>query len=98
MYYDGPGCVSYDTAKHWSRRFAEGNFELNDAPHPGRSVQMDVDALEAAVEEDAWLTICCLVEGFGCHHSIVARRLHALGMSLKYGEWIPHEVSAHQLN
>jgi hypothetical protein len=76
----GPVCVSYDTAKHGFRRFAEGNFDLDDEPHPGRAVQVNVNALEAAVEEeDPRLTRRCLAERFGCHHTAVARRFHALG-------------------
>jgi hypothetical protein len=30
----GGEVICYDTAKHWFKRFKEGNFELDDTPHP----------------------------------------------------------------
>lgn len=91
-------CVSYHTARNWFKCFAEGKFDFDDQPHPGPAVLVDVDGLEAAIEEDPRLTTRCLADRFGCDHTTVERRLHALGRTWKYGVWIPHELSAHQLN
>lgn len=94
----GENSVSYHTARNWFKRFAEGDFNFDDQPHPGPAVKLEMEALEDAVEEDPRQTTRCLAERLNCDHSTVERRLHDLGRIWKYGVWIPHELSAHQLN
>ncbi len=50
----GGGVISYDTAKHWFKRFKEGNFELDDAPHPRRLPEANLKILRQLIEEQ-----CC---------------------------------------
>ena len=93
----GKDVLSIHTAQHWFHRFKNGNFELDDLPHTGRPLQVDMDVLKQLIEEDPRLTTRCLAEGLGCSHITVETHLHELGKTWKYGVWIPHELSPHQL-
>ena len=89
--------LSIRTAQHWFNRFKSGNFELNDSRHSGRPLEMDVNVLKQLIEEDPRLTTRCLAERLGCSHTTVETHLSELGKTWKYGVWIPHELSPHQL-
>jgi hypothetical protein len=39
----------------------------------------------------------CLAEQFGCSHIAVEKHLNEIDKTWKYGVWIPHELSPHQL-
>ena len=82
MQHDGQGCAL---------------FELDDLPHTGRPLQVDMDILKQFIEEDPRLTTRCLAEGLECSHITVETHLHELGKMWKYGVWIPHDLSPHQL-
>src|SRR5271155_4632974 len=93
----GKDAVSVCTAQHWFHRFKNGNFELDDLPHTGRPLQVDMDVLKQLIEEDPRLTTRCLAERLGCSHTTVETHLRELGKTWKYGVWIPHDLSPHQL-
>ena len=63
----------------------------------GRSPEVDVDVLKQLIEEDPRLTTRCLAERLECSHTTVETHLRDLGKTWKYGVWIPHELSQHQL-
>jgi len=88
---------SIRTAQHWFNRFNNGNFELDDLPHTGRSLQVNMDVLKQLIEVDPRLTTRCLAERLGCSHITVETHLHELGKRWKYGVWIPHDLSPYQL-
>ncbi|CAF0812073.1 unnamed protein product [Adineta ricciae] len=56
-----------------------------------------MDHLKRLIEEDFKLTSRCLAEQLGCSHTTVEIHLHELGKTWKYGVWIPHDLSPHQL-
>ena len=58
---------------------------------------MDIDVLKRLIEEDPRLTARCLTGRLGCSHTTVERHLSEFGKTWKYGVWIPHELSRHQL-
>lgn len=93
----GPGTVSHMTAARWFNRFKDGNLELEDEPRSGRPPTFDLNALKAAVEMDPRQSSRCLAEQFGHSHMTVLRHLHDLGFVWKMPVWIPHELSASQL-
>ena len=62
----GKAVLSIRTAQHWFHRFKNGNFELDDLPHSGRSLQVDMDLLKKLIEQDSRLTTRCLAERLGC--------------------------------
>ena len=97
QYDDAKDTLSIRTAQHWFNRFKSGNFELNDSRHSGRPLEVDVDILKQLIEEDPRLTTCCLAERLGYSHTTVETHLNELGKTWKYGVWIPHQLSLHQL-
>jgi hypothetical protein len=42
----GKDALSIRSAQHWFNRFNNGNFELDDLPHTGRLLQVDMDVLK----------------------------------------------------
>ena len=93
----GEDTLSIRTAQHWFSWFKSGNFERNDSRHSGRPLEVDVDVLKQLIEEDPGLTTCCLAERLGCCHTTVETHLSKLDRTWKYGVWIPHELTPHQL-
>ena len=93
----GHEIISTRTAQRWLNRFDNGNFELDDSSRCGRPVEVGLDRLKQLIENDPRLTTCCLAEQLGCSHTTVETHLNELGKTWKYGVWIPHELSAHQL-
>ena len=89
----GKAVLAIRTAQHWYHRFKNGNFELDDLPHSGRPLQVDMDLLKELIEQDPRLTTRCLAEHLGCSHIAIEIHLHELGKTWKYGVWIPHELS-----
>ena len=75
----GKDVLSIHTTQHWFHRFKNGNFELDDLPHTGRPLQVDMDVLKQLIEEDPRLTTRCLAEQLGCSHITVKMHLHELG-------------------
>jgi predicted transcriptional regulator len=60
-------------------RFKNGNFELDDLPHIGRLLQVDMDVLTQLIEEDPRLTTRCLAERLGYSHITMKTHLGELG-------------------
>ena len=58
----GKDVLSIRTAQHWFNRFKNGNFELDDLPHSGRPLEVDMEVLKQLIEEDPRLTTWCLAE------------------------------------
>ena len=94
----GKNVFAIRTAQHWFHRFKNGNFELDDLLHTGRSLQVFIGLLKQLIE-DLTLTTRCLAERLGCSHIAMEIHLHDLGKMWKYGVWIwiPHELSPLQL-
>ena len=93
----GEDTLSIRTAQPWFNRFKSGDLEPNDSLHSGRALEVDADVLKQLIEEAPRLTTCCLAERLGCSHTTVEIHLSDLGKTWKYGVWIPHELSPHQL-
>jgi len=43
----GKDALSICIAQHWFDRFKNGNFELDDLPHSGRPLEVDMDVLHS---------------------------------------------------
>ena len=72
----GKAVLSIRTAQYWFHRFKNGNFELDDLPHSGRPLQVDMDLLKEFIEQDPRLTTRCLAERLGCSHIPIETHLH----------------------
>ena len=93
----GKDVLSIRTAQRWFNQFNECNFELDDLPHSGRPLEVNIDVLKQLIEEEPRLTSRFLAERLGCSHVTVEKHLGELGKTWKYGVWIPHILSSFQL-
>ena len=48
----GDSVVDYSTVTLWFQKFKDGNYQLDDTPHPGQPVHIDVDHLKDLIEAD----------------------------------------------
>ncbi|CAF3892113.1 unnamed protein product, partial [Rotaria magnacalcarata] len=81
----GGDVLSIRTSQRWFNRFKNDNFELDDLPHSGRPMELDVDLLKQLIDGDPRLTLRCLAEQLGCSHTAVEKHLNELGKTWKYG-------------
>ena len=93
----GEDVLSIRRAQHWFDRFKNGNLELDDLSRLGRLLEVGVDHLKQLIEQDPRLTSQCLAEQLGCSHTAVETHLNELGKTWRYGVWILHQLSPHQL-
>lgn len=93
----GESSVSYNTAKSWFNKFKNNDFELEEKPHTGRLVEVEIDRLMELIDQDPRLSSRELGEELGCSHMTIQRHLHEAGKQWKYGAWVPHDLSLSQL-
>jgi transposase len=93
----GKNALSIRTVQHWFNRFENGNFEIDDLLRSERPLEVDMNVSKQLIEENPRLATRCLAERLGCSHTTVETHLSEFGKSLKYGIWIPHDLSPHQL-
>ena len=94
----GQDIIFTRTAQRWFNRFKNGDFKLDDPSRSVTPIEVDLDRLKQLIEDDPRLMTRCLAEQPGCSHTTVKTYLNELGKTRKYGVWIPHELSAHQLH
>ena len=85
------------TAQHWFHRFKSGNFELDDLPHIGRPLQVDIDLLKQLIENNPRLAKRFLVEWLEYPFTAVETYLNELGKTRKYGVLMSYWLSPLQL-
>uniref|UniRef100_A0A1I7UV72 HTH_48 domain-containing protein n=1 Tax=Caenorhabditis tropicalis TaxID=1561998 RepID=A0A1I7UV72_9PELO len=93
----GPGTVNQATAARWFQKFKRGEVEFKDSPRSGRPKVVVEDELLALVKEDPRQSSRCLASRLGGSQRTINRRLHDLGFLWKQPIWVPHVLSAPQL-
>jgi transposase len=73
---EGHGTVSTRTAQRWFKRFEQGRTDLEDSARSGRPLEVDSEALRAAVEANPGTSTRRLSDEHGVSHMTVARHLH----------------------
>ena len=81
----GNNVISYNTVASWFKKFKQGNYNIDDAPHPGSQPKVDIDHLKQLIEDDPRQSTRILEEKFQCSHVVVARHLNDMGKIYKYG-------------
>jgi histone-lysine N-methyltransferase SETMAR len=93
---EGQGTVSVRTAQRWFKRFEEGRTDLGDSARSGRPLEVDSDALRAAVEVNPGTSTRRLSDDLGVSQSTAVRHLHRIGKVNRSCRVVPHELSAAQ--
>jgi len=83
---------SIKTCEYWFRRFKSGNFDTEDKERPGQPKKFEDKDLEALLDEDPCQTQEELAESLNVDQATISRRLKALGMIQKQGNWVPYEL------
>lgn len=90
----GDHALSETTCRDWFRRFKNNDFDVEDKERSGAPKKFEDEELEALLDEDPCQTQNELAESLGVDHTTVAKRLKALGMIQKQGNWVPYEKTA----
>lgn len=88
----GDHAPSETTCRDWYRRFKSGDFDTNDKERPGQPKKFEDLELEALLNEDSRQTQSELANALGVDQTTVGKRLKAMGMIHKQGNWVPHEL------
>lgn len=81
------------TCERWFKKFATGDFGLEDDPRTGRPSDIDDDILLALVQNDRHMTTQEIGERFNIDRRTVGTHLKKLGMVKKVDVWVPHELT-----
>lgn len=88
----GKHALAERTCQKWFARFKSGDFGLEDEERPGQPKKFEDAELEAILDEDPCQTQEELADALGVDHSTVSKRLKAMGMISKQGNWVPYEL------
>lgn len=85
-------CPSVKRCEFWFRRFKSGDFEMEDKERPGQPKKFQDEELEALLNEDSCQTQEELAIALDVTQTTVCKRLQAIGMIQKEGNWLPYEL------
>lgn len=88
----GDAALSERTCREWFQRFKNGDFDVEDKHGGGREKTFKDEQLEALLDEDSCQTQEELAESLGVSQQAISKRLKALGMIQKEGNWVPYEL------
>lgn len=88
----GDDCVDDSSVRGWFRRFKSGDFDVEEKERTGRPKTFEDQELEGLLDEDPCQTQEELAKSLGVDQTTISRRLKALGMIQKQGNWVPHEL------
>ena len=92
----GGECLSESQCHRYFQRFRNGDFSIEDSPHAGRPIQLDIDALLPILKSNPYLSTRDLASEFSCNQSTIVRHLVTLGFVQKLGAWVPHSLTDDQ--
>ena len=85
--------LSERQCRRWFKKFANGDFEVEDRSGRGRKVTLDSDQLRRVVNENPRQSTRELACILNCCHKTVANGLKRLNYCHKRGTWIPYQLS-----
>ena len=88
----GKAAISERTCREWLQRFKNGDFNVEDRHSDGREKVFEDAELEALLEQDSWQNQEELARSLGVTQQAISKRLKAMGMIQKQGNWVPYEL------
>ncbi|GFY08473.1 histone-lysine N-methyltransferase SETMAR [Trichonephila clavipes] len=79
----GEGVLTVRQCQNWFAKFRSGNFDVEGAPHSGRPVEADKDAIKALVDANRRITTRQIGLRLNLSNSTVYDHLKGLGLSSK---------------
>ena len=90
--YGEAAIVRERTCREWFQRFKNGDFDVEDRHGGGREKVFEDAELEALLEQDSWQNQAELAWSLGVTQQAISKRLKAVGMIQKQGNWVPYEL------
>ena len=90
----GEDALSVRVCQQWFVKFRNNNFDLEDEQRSGKPRQLTSDDLQALLDENPRQSTRELAETLHADQSTVACRLYGMGKIQKAGRWVPHKLSA----
>lgn len=84
--------ISIKMCEYWFRRFKSGDFDIEDKERSGQPKKFEDEELTALLDEDSCQTLRELATSLEVDESTVSKRLKAMGMIQKQGNWVPYEL------
>ena len=88
----GEHAPSKTSRKEWFQWFNSGDFDVRDKEREGAPKKFEDAELQALLEEDSCLSLDRLAKELNVDRSTVGKRLHAMGMMQKEGNWMPYKL------
>lgn len=92
----GDDIISYSQVARWFQKFKDENFDLSDAPIPGRPDTFSDDQVQELLDENPFSTQQELADALGVDQSTISDRLKRMGKVMKANRWVPHELNEDQ--
>ncbi|GFV71898.1 histone-lysine N-methyltransferase SETMAR [Trichonephila clavipes] len=83
--------------QNWFAKFRFGNFDVEDAPRSGRTIEADKDAIKALVDANRRITTREIGLRLNLSSLTVYDHLKGLGLSSKLDVWVPHVLTERNL-
>ncbi|GFV34817.1 histone-lysine N-methyltransferase SETMAR [Trichonephila clavipes] len=93
----GEGVLTVLQCQNWFAKFRSDNFDVEDAPHSGRPIEADKDAINALVNANRRITTREIGLRLNLSNSTVYDYLKGLGLSSKLDVWDPHVLTERNL-
>ena len=93
----GEGVVTDRTCQKWFGKFRAGDFSLDDAPWPGRPVEVDSDQIETLIENNQCYTTREIADILKISKSSAENHLHQFDYVNRFDVWVPCRLSEKKL-
>ena len=84
--------ISERTCREWFQRFKNDDFDVEDRHSGGREKIFEDAELKALLEQDSCQNQEKLARSLGVTQQAISKRLKAMGMIQKQGNWMPYEL------
>lgn len=92
----GEHALSESKCRKWFSRFKNGHFNVEDRERSGAPNKFEDAELEALLLEDSCQTQEQLAKKLGVTQECISKRLKAMGMIQKRGDWVAYESKQHR--
>ena len=84
--------------KYWFKRFKSDNFDMKDKERRGHPKKIEDEKLGTLLDEDPCQTQDELAESLGVDRSTISKRLYALGMIQRQGNWVLYKLKSRDVD